>query len=287
MDNIIDVGRLWQIIKRNVLLMTLLGIAAGGIAYGIATHVMQPQYRATVALLVNRKTTSGQQGVQLGDQQADVQLIQTYKDILTRPIILNEAIKRLELPTKVEKVPRLPAKHMTDAFGQTVEITAAQPTQYKWRASKYVDSHLTAKQLVRMVNVSSLTNSQVFSINVDASNPTAARDIANAIADAFQAKILDIMAVSNVSIVSRATRPTEPAAPNKQLMVLVGLVAGVGLGLVIGVIRELTDRTIKTETFMTDEWGLTNLGTITGIGRLKERRVMLNEQGVSRIKQRI
>lgn len=25
MDNIIDVGRLWQIIKRNVLLMTLLG----------------------------------------------------------------------------------------------------------------------------------------------------------------------------------------------------------------------------------------------------------------------
>ena len=266
MDNIIDVGRLWQIIKRNVLLMTLLGIAAGGIAYGIATHVMQPQYRATVALLVNRKTTSGQQGVQLGDQQADVQLIQTYKDILTRPIILNEAIKRLELPTKVEKVPRLPAKHMTDAFGQTVEITAAQPAQYKWRASKYVDSHLTAKQLVRMVNVSSLTNSQVFSINVDASNPTA---------------------VSNVSIVSRATRPTEPAAPNKQLMVLVGLVAGVGLGLVIGVIRELTDRTIKTETFMTDELGLTNLGTITGIGRLKERRVMLNEQGVSRIKQRI
>lgn len=95
MDNIIDVGRLWQIIKRNVLLMTLLGLAAGGIAYGIATHVMQPQYRATVALLVNRKTTSGQQGVQLGDQQADVQLIQTYKDILTRPIILNEAIKRL------------------------------------------------------------------------------------------------------------------------------------------------------------------------------------------------
>lgn len=282
MDNIIDVGRLWQIIKRNVLLMTLLGITSGGIAYGIATYAMQPQYRATVALLVNRKATSGQQGVQLGDQQADVQLIQTYKDILTRPIILNDAIKRLELPTKVEKVP-----HMTDAFGRTVEITAAQPAQYKWRASKYVDSHLTAKQLVRMVNVSSLTNSQVFSINVDASNPTAARDIANAIADAFQSKILDIMAVSNVSIVSRATRPTEPAAPNKQLMVLAGLVAGVGLGLVIGVIRELTDRTIKTETFMTDELGLTNLGTITGIGRLKERRVMLSEQGVSRIKQRI
>lgn len=287
MDNIIDVGRLWQIIKRNVLLMTLLGITSGGIAYGIATYAMQPQYRATVALLVNRKATSGQQGVQLGDQQADVQLIQTYKDILTRPIILNDAIKRLELPTKVEKVPRLPAKHMTDAFGRTVEITAAQPAQYKWRASKYVDSHLTAKQLVRMVNVSSLTNSQVFSINVDASNPTAARDIANAIADAFQSKILDIMAVSNVSIVSRATCPTEPAAPNKQLMVLAGLVAGVGLGLVIGVIRELTDRTIKTETFMTDELGLTNLGTITGIGRLKERRVMLSEQGVSRIKQRI
>ncbi|MFL4499575.1 YveK family protein [Weissella sp. MSCH1] len=287
MDNIVDVGRLWQIIKRNALLMALLGVASGSIAYGIATHVMQPQYRATAALLVNRKATSGQQGVQLGDQQADVQLIQTYKDILTRPIILNDAIKRLELPTKVEKVPRQPAKHMTDAFGRTVEITAAQPAQYEWRASKYVDSQLTTKQLVRMVNVSSLTNSQVFSINVDASNPTAARDIANAIADAFQAKILDIMAVSNVSIVSRATRPTEPSAPNKQLMVLAGLVVGVGLGLVIGVVRELTDRTIKTETFMTDELGLTNLGTITGIGRLKERRVMLSEQGVSRIKQRI
>lgn len=287
MDNIVDVGRLWQIIKRSALLMMLLGVASGGIAYGIATHVMQPQYRATVALLVNRKTASGQQGVQLGDQQADVQLIQTYKDILTRPIILNDAIKRLELPIKVEKVPRQPAKHTTDAFGRTVEITAAQPAQYEWRASKYADSQLTTKPLVRMVNVSSLTNSQVFSINVDASNPTAARDIANAIADAFQAKILDIMAVSNVSIVSRATRTTEPAAPNEQLMVLAGLVAGVGFGLAIGLVREITDRTIKTETFLANELGLTNLGTITGIGRIKERRVILNEQGISRIKQRI
>lgn len=245
----------------------------------IATHVMQPQYRATAALLVNRK----KQGVQLGNQQADVQLIQTYKDILTRPIILNDAIKRF----KVEKVPRQPAKHTTDAFGRTVEITAAQPAQYEWRASKYADSQLTTKQLVRMVNVSSLINSQVFSINVDASNPTAARDIANAIADAFQAKILDIMAVSNVSIVSRATRTTETAAPNEQLMVLAGLVAGVGFGLAIDLVREITDRTIKTETFLADELGLTNLGTITGIGRIKERRVILNEQGISRIKQRI
>ena len=35
MDNIIDVGRLWQIIKRNVLLMTLLGLLLEALPMGL------------------------------------------------------------------------------------------------------------------------------------------------------------------------------------------------------------------------------------------------------------
>ncbi|HBI93560.1 MAG TPA: capsular biosynthesis protein, partial [Terrisporobacter glycolicus] len=80
MDNIIDIKRLWLVLKKNMILIIVWGIVLAGVAFGISKFIIQPQYSSSVALLVNRKADENQ-AAQLQNQQADVQMINTYKDI--------------------------------------------------------------------------------------------------------------------------------------------------------------------------------------------------------------
>lgn len=78
------------------------------------------------------------------------------------------------------------------------------------------------------------------------------------------------MSVSNVSIVSKALDNKKPVAPNVKLITLAGLVFGMLIGFAWGLIKELTDRTIKEISYLTDELELTNLGQVNFIGKIKD-----------------
>ena len=67
---------------------------------------------------------------------------------------------------------------------------------------------------------------------------------------------------SNVTIVSSAKVNTKPVSPNKKLYASIGLVTGLVLGIVIALIKELTDKTVKDSNFLTDDLGLTNIGSV-------------------------
>lgn len=77
--------------------------------------LLSPMYSASADLLVNRQHDDTQQGLQYNDQQADVQIINTYKDIITRPIILNAVVKELNSPRKVQVSPAVPAELLSSA----------------------------------------------------------------------------------------------------------------------------------------------------------------------------
>ena len=120
--------------------MLALGVIVGGVAFGVSKFVIHPQYSSSSALVVNRKQDGDQAGVQYADQQADVQIINTYKDIITRPIILNTVVNDLTKPHKVQIQPAVPAQYDTDAYGEKVQTAPAQPAKYKLVAAKYGDT---------------------------------------------------------------------------------------------------------------------------------------------------
>lgn len=280
MDNVIDLGRLWLIVRRNWTFILALGVIVGGVAFGVSKFVIHPQYSSSAALLVNRKQDGDQAGVQYADQQADVQIINTYKDIITRPIILNMVVNNLTKPHKE----------------QIQAAAPAQPSKYKLVAAKYDDTDLTADSVAKMISISNQTNSQVFSVNVKSGDAKMSKDIANTIAEVFKDKVASIMSVSNVSIVSKAMTNSKPVAPNIKLITLAGFLLGVFAGFAWGIIKELTDRTVKDLEFLTDELKLTNLGVIEYIGKIRdvkdvvsanEKKNTSNETRTSRIGKRI
>ncbi|RRG18150.1 capsular biosynthesis protein [Weissella viridescens] len=248
MDNVIDLSHLWQVVRRNLSLILAMGVIFAAIGFTVSKFLIHPEYSSSTAVLVNRKQDDNNSGMQFQNQQADVQLISTYKDIIKRPVILNQVADNLTEKHTEKK-----------ADGTKKEVPA-----------KYTKSEVNADNLANMISISNQQNSQVFSVNVKTGDPDLSKDIANEVAKVFQKKVGLIMSsASDVSIVSKATANPKPVSPKVPLITLISFVVGLIVGLAWAWIRDLTDRTVKTISFLTDDLGLTNLGVVGYIGKMR------------------
>ncbi|MES5890875.1 Wzz/FepE/Etk N-terminal domain-containing protein [Lacticaseibacillus paracasei] len=272
MNKQIDLSQLWNVFKRSFVAMIILGILGMAAAYFGAKTFISPKYESDTSLLVNRKQDNDP-NMQLNAQQADIQIINTYKDIITRPVVLQAVASELTSPQRV-----LIKKATKAVYGTRYNATTgvreeyvtqkAQPAQYKLKPAQY--SNLSSTDLAKIVTVSTQQNSQVFTVNVKDTDPVRARDIANEVAKVFEKKIATIMSISNVSVVSKATADPIPVSPRLNLMALIGLVLGVLVAFVWGLIREQTDQTIKDIDFITDDLGLVNLGIVNYVQHMRD-----------------
>lgn len=218
---ILDIGYVLLILKKNIISIFVWVIFGLIVSMGIVFLFIEPKYSSNVDILVNQKASNEQ--VQYAAQQADLQAINTYKDVLTKPIILASVLKEVK------------------------------------RIDNYQGNLST---LEKSIKVSNQTNSQVVTVTVTDKNAYVAADIANTIGKIFTKKVKKMMQVDNVTIVSKAKVNNKPVSPNKKLYALMGLLVGLIIGTSIAFIKELTDKTVKDSSFLTDELGLTNIGSV-------------------------
>lgn len=217
----VDISSLLLVLKKNILTVLVWGVLGLVISLIMVFMMIEPKYKSSIDILVNQKNSNT--AVQYNVQQADLQAINTYKDILTKPIILTPVLKEIK------------------------------------RTDNYQGSLNT---LEKSIKVSNQASSQVITVTVIDKNAYVAADVANTIGKVFAKKVKKMMQVDNVTIVSSAKVNTKPVSPRKKLYALVGLVTGLIIGVVIALIKELTDKTVKDSSFLTDELGLTNIGSV-------------------------
>lgn len=224
-DEVISLGQIFAILRKHIIAIIVATCAGGVLAAAVTFLVMQPKYESTAMVLVNRKQTTA--AGQYNDLQTDLQMINTYKDIITRDVVLNPVRKNLQKKGVV--------------VGSTDD-------------------------LANEITVSNNTNSQVMSVTAKADDPYTARSIVNETAEVFRSKITSIMTnAKNVTIISRGTLNKNAVSPRKKLNILIGLLAGLVVGILFAFLRELTDRTVKDPAFITDTLDLPLLGTITEV----------------------
>lgn len=272
MNKQIDLSQLWNVFKRSFLAMIIFGVIGMAAAYFGAKTFITPKYESDTSLLVNRKQDNDP-NMQLNAQQADIQIINTYKDIITRPVVLQAVASNLTSPQrklvkKAKKAVYGTRYNANTGIREDYVVKNAEPAQYRLTPAKY--SNITADDLAKMVSVSTQQNSQVFTVKVKDTDPTRARDIANEVARVFEKKVATIMSISNVSVVSRATADSTPVSPRLKWMAIIGLVLGILITFLWGLVRELTDQTIKDIDFITDELGLVNLGIVNYVQHMKD-----------------
>lgn len=217
----IDLSKLILILKKNTLPMVFWAIAGLIVSVIVSIFFMTPQYSSTVDLLVNQRADNTQ--AQYTAQQADLQAINTYKDVLEKDIILEPVIKEVK---------------ERDNYRGNIET------------------------LQKSLTIANKTNSQILSVTVKDTNAYVAADIANTIGAVFTKKIKSMMKVDNVTIVNKARVNTTPISPNKKLNAVIGVCIGLCIGFMIALVREVFDNTVKDTDYLTEDLGLTNLGIV-------------------------
>lgn len=257
-ENQIDLHRLMEICREHAKLFILWTVIMGIFGFVIAEFVIIPQYTASTQILVNQKHDNAD-GQAYNNQQADIQVINTYKDIITNQVILSKVSKQLENPVKII-MPAKKAVYRERANSRRVLVRSAKPAVVERINDK--SYHVTTTQLKKAISVQTQQNSQVFTLNAKTNNAEESAAIANTVASVFKQQIKHIMSVNNVTIISRANTPKAPSFPNKKLFTLAGAVLGLLLSFAYVLIKELTDTTVKSDDFLTNELGLTNLGAV-------------------------
>ena len=266
MNNVLELRQLWDIIRKHFFAILVMAIIGAGLGFGIAKFLIAPTYSASTSMLVNRSNDNNNASVNLSDQQADVQIINTYKNLIISSNVLGEVSKQLKHPEPIVIQEAKPAEYQVLADGTRRLITPAQKEITKPSAQK--PYNLSVDQLKKMVTISNQQNSQVFSINVKAKNAKEAAVVANKVADSFKSKIGDFMKINNVSIIDSAKISNVPVAPNQKLFTLAGLVLLGGLTFLIVLAKELSDTTIKSPDEVSQLFGLTNLGVVGYIKKI-------------------
>lgn len=235
-SNFLDINKILAVLRKRKKTIIISTLVCAFLMLFMSIFVISPKYSSSTDILVNRKVDN-QVNAQ-AQLQADVQMISTYKDIITSPTILN-----------------------------------AVSTQLKNQGF-----NMTPVNIKSCISISNQQNSQVFTVAVKAKNPQLAAAIANTTANVFKVKVKKIMSVNNVSILSKAEENPKPVSPKVVLNTLIGLIVGCVLGLFLAFIFDSMDRTITDESFITEELALNDLGIINEIPANKVKRMISSKR---------
>ena len=195
----IDLLQLFRALWRNALVIILVAIIFGGIAFGGTFMFISPKYEASAMMYVNNSSvTLGNTSVSItsGELSAAQTLVSTYIVILKSRTTLDEVIQESGVPYTVDK-------------------------------------------LSKMVNASAVSGTGIFKVTVQSSSPTEAELLANTIARVLPDRISDIVDGSSVRVVDYAIVPAHRSSPSYTKNTAIGVLAGVVLVAGIICLREI------------------------------------------------
>lgn len=136
MEEEISLVELFDILKKKIGLIISLGLIGLILAAVFTFFIATPQYSSTTQLLVN-KSSDDPQGVQLSDINTNVQMINTYRDIIKGPVILEEVLKDTNLDLTVSELSdKLAIETQDDSQVFSLNVTGDNPYEAAEIANK-------------------------------------------------------------------------------------------------------------------------------------------------------
>ena len=111
----------------------------------------------------------------------------------------------------------------------------------------YSGANVTYGQLKGMISAASVDSTEIFQVVVTSPDPKQARDLADAIAYVLPKRISSIIDGTSAKVVEAAVQPVRPSSPSYTKNTLGGFALGLAMMVIIIVLREVVDVTIRTE----------------------------------------
>ena len=161
MDETIDLQDLFLILKKRSLLIIILAFLGMGIGGAITHYFMIPIYQTSTQLIVSRP--NDETLITVSEISANIQLINTYNDILVSPAILNQVIDELNLATTSNVLRgKMTARNASNSQVITLTIQHESPTLARDIADKTAEIFsYDVRDIMNVDNVSILAPAQV------------------------------------------------------------------------------------------------------------------------------
>lgn len=214
-----------RVLRRSWLLILIITVVGIGTATAYSL-VKTPDYSATTKVFVSTQSATSVTDLTQGNTFTQ-QVVQSYTDIVTTPIVLTRVIRELDLDSNEQEL----AKQVTaSAALNTVVIQITATDESPQTAARIADS--VASSLTKVV-------SRLAPTTANGAVPV------------------------KVTVVQEANIPTSPASPNIPLNVALGLLIGLILGIGIAVLRSILDTRIHSLHDITATTDAPILGGIT------------------------
>lgn len=113
----------------------------------------------------------------------------------------------------------------------------------------------TYEELKKMISAKSVNGTEIFSVDVNSTNPQEAALLANTIAEVLPYKIAEIVDGSSVRIVDYAVVAPKRSTPSYSRNTMIGILLGLMLMSAIYIIRDLMDEQIHDTDYLTKTYG--------------------------------
>ena len=136
--------------------------------------IVTPQYESKTQLLVNRAGDEAN-GLVLNDINSNVQMINTYKDIIEGPVILGSVIEWLELPYSVEKL----AEQVTISANEDSQVFSLTVTSPDPDEAAEIANEIALTFQSNVVEIMNIENVQIISEAVPDPEPVSPHEVNN------------------------------------------------------------------------------------------------------------
>lgn len=195
MEEKFSMRELFGVLNKRLWLIVLITIIAATFSGIISFFVLSPLYEARTQILVNQPETE-QQSYNIQTVQTNVQLINTYSDIIKSPIILDKVTEQLDLDSSAE------------SLSNQIQVMSAKDSQ----VAQIVVQDTSAKRAAQIAN----TTASVFQKQVP------------------KLMNVDNVKVLSKATVGESASPIKPQPlVNIAIAVVVGLMVGIGLSFLL------------------------------------------------------
>jgi len=231
MEETISLQEIFRTLRKRILLIFTITLFAALLSGIVSYYYITPVYETSTQLLINQESSEQMYGV--SDIQTNLQLINTYNEIIKSPIILDLVKEELALEkmTITELIKKIIVSSKGDS--QVVTITVQDPDQFIARDIANSTATIFKREITDLMNINNVT----------------------------------------ILTKATASEGQVPVKPESLLNIAIAMVVGLMLGVGLAFLMEYLDNTIKLEQDIEQLLSMPVIGSISSMEKKEQKKI--------------
>ena len=155
MEETISIQEIIKILKKRLLLIICLTIIGVSISIVLSFYFITPIYQSETQILINQKGSSSEEEYSWSQIETDLQLINTYNDIIKSPVILGKVIEELNLDSTLEQLTNQ-ITLLSESESKVLKIEVQDPNYEQAANIANVTAEVFKEQIPSLMNVDNI-----------------------------------------------------------------------------------------------------------------------------------